>query len=127
MTQVVVSRLAGSGASIKNYCLALCTAICGLSVALQKPAVFLLALLPIILFSALDAQYLRNERRFRSHFDKIRSEDWAVQTTFDMSPAPSASFWSAFFSWSVITFYGALVGSIIGLTIIMRLAHGRFV
>jgi hypothetical protein len=127
MTQAVISRLAGGGAAIKNYCLTVSTAIAGLSVTLQKPSVTLLALLPITVFAVLDAQYLRNERRFRCHFDLIRSEDWAVEPSFDMTPARSKGFWAAFFSWSVSAFYGTLAGGIIAITIIMGVLHGQCV
>jgi hypothetical protein len=77
MIQVVISRIANYSATLKNYCITLVTAACGFSITLKIPAGALLALLPIVLFGLLDAQYLRIERRFRALFEKTRQEDGA--------------------------------------------------
>ncbi len=62
MIQGIVTRIAGYGASLKNYCLTLTTAVCGFAITLQRPLVAALALLPLVIFAVLDAQYLRVER-----------------------------------------------------------------
>jgi histidine triad (HIT) family protein len=66
MVQAIIARIAGYGAAIKNWCITVTTAVCGFSITVQKPFVVLLALLPIITFAFLDAQYLRVERQFRN-------------------------------------------------------------
>jgi uncharacterized protein (DUF486 family) len=67
MIQAVVARLASYGAALKNYCLTLTTAVCGFAITLQRPLVAALALLPIVIFAVLDAQYLQVERRLRRY------------------------------------------------------------
>ena len=47
------------GASFKSYCITITTAICGFAVTLHRPGVALLALLAIVAFALVDAQYLR--------------------------------------------------------------------
>src|SRR4051812_20224564 len=78
MVQAVVSRLGNYGATLKTYCITITTAICGVAITLKLPLVFLLALLAILAFAALDAQYLRLERRFRCLYDITRREDWSA-------------------------------------------------
>ena len=58
MIQGIVTRIAGYGASLKNYCLTLTTAVCGFAITLQRPLVAALSLLPLVIFAVLDAQFL---------------------------------------------------------------------
>ena len=81
-----ISRLGAYGATLKNYCITLATAICGLAFTANRPVGGLLALLPIIVCALLDAQYLRTERRFRDLFHVVRQQDWGTQPTFDIHP-----------------------------------------
>jgi hypothetical protein len=69
IVQAIIARLANYGTMLKNYCITLVTAVSGFAVTLQKPGIALLSLLPIIVFSMLDAQYLRIERRYRALFN----------------------------------------------------------
>lgn len=110
MIQSIIARLAGYGATLKNYCVTLTTAVCGFSITSHKPMVAILAFLPIIVFALLDAQYLRVERQFRSFFDKLRKEDWNHVPSFDLNlnAAPSAPYLSALWSWSIFNFYAPL-------------------
>jgi len=107
MVQAIVARLANYGATLKNYCITLVTVVSGFAVTLQKPGIALLALMPIIVFSLLDAQFLRIERRYRSLFNKLTREEWGVPPAFDISArsAPEVGYRSAFFSWSIMIFY----------------------
>ncbi len=127
MVQAVIARLAGTGASHKNYCLTISTAICGLAVTLQKPAIVLLALLPILVFAFLDAQYLRTERRFRDHFDLIRAEEWGAAPSFSMTPTSKPSYWNSLRSWSIAGFYGGLAIGVLVVTAIVGVHLGRLV
>jgi len=74
MVQAIISKLANYGATLKNYCITLTTAVCGFAVTLHRPLVAFLALLPIVVFALLDAQFLRVERRFRALFDLFAKE-----------------------------------------------------
>src|ERR1035437_66125 len=84
MLQAVISRIAGQGATLKNYCITLTTAVCGFAITLEKPLVTLLALFPVTIFALLDAQYLRMERRFRVLFDRVRLENWGTVPSFEL-------------------------------------------
>ena len=110
MVQSIVSRMAGYGASFKGYCITIITAVGGFALTLKSPLAAALAIIPLVAFAAVDALYLRTERRFRLLYNHIRSEAWSKMPTFDVSltKAPASSFWSAFFSWSIFGFYAPL-------------------
>ena len=97
MLQSVISRMAGQGATLKNYCITLTTAVCGLAITLERPLANLLALLVVTIFALLDAQYLRLERRFRSMYERVRLENWSARPSFEISLTnmPKGSYWAA--------------------------------
>jgi hypothetical protein len=127
MVQGIVARMAGCGASFKSYCITVTTAVCGFAITIQRPLVGLLALLPIITFALLDAQYLRAERQFRMLFDRVRTEDWKALPSFeiDLKNAPYVSYRRALFSWSIINFYAPLALGVALVVLIAREAYGR--
>lgn len=129
MIQGVISRLAGQGATIKNYCITLTTAMCGFAVTLQRPLVVALALLPITVFALLDARYLQLERRFRKLFDRVRLEKSSAVPTFEISArnAPAISYIDSFFSWSIISFYLPLAVAVLAAMFIARHVYGKLV
>lgn len=120
MLQSAISRISNYNATLKNYCITLTAAICGFAITLHRPVVILLALLPITIMGILDAHYLRTERRFRALYDHARKEDWSTIPSFEMnvSKMPRPSFWKAFFSWSVCSFYLPLAVGIIAVMLI---------
>jgi hypothetical protein len=126
MLDSVISRIAGQGASLKNYCITLTTAACGFAITLQKPVVALLSLVPVIVFALLDAQYLRLERRFRAVFEDVRLGNWKSVPSFDMRTASAlkASYWSALSSWSIAIFYAPLAIGVIIVVLIARNFYG---
>ena len=125
MIQTLITRMAGYGASFKNYCITVVTAVVGLGLSLHRPVFSALALLPLVAFAVADAQYLRVERRFRGLFDAVRREDWASMPSFEINlkDAPASSFWKAVGSWSVVGFYAPLAAGIFILVLAMRFAH----
>ena len=128
MLQAVIARLANYGATLKNYCATLTTASAGVALTLQRPAAIFLALFPILICAVLDAQYLRNERRFRRLYHNFRKQDWATMPTFNitLSGAPHEKYLSAFFSWSVAAFYGPLSLAVLVVAILARYVYGTF-
>ncbi len=128
MVQGVVARLANYGATLKNYCLTLTTAVCGFAITLQRPLVALLALVPILIFAGLDAQYLRVERRFRGLFDQLREKDWSKLPTFeiDLKTAPPSGYWDAFTSWSIFIFYVPLALAVGAFVPVAVCIYGRY-
>jgi hypothetical protein len=129
MVQTVIGRMANQSATLKNYCLTVTTAVCGFAISLERPWVASLALLPIVTFCLLDAQYLRLERQFRSLFDLIRSEDWSTFPTFEMnrSRAPEVPFIEALRSWSISSFYALLAIGVLILILVSGISYDKFV
>jgi hypothetical protein len=128
MVQAIVARLANYGATLKNYCLTLTTAVCGFAITLQRPSVALLALVPILIFAGLDAQYLRVERRFRELFNHVRKQDWAQLPTFEIDPKtmPDSSYWHALGSWSILVFYVPLALAVGAVVFVAGCIYGRY-
>jgi hypothetical protein len=126
MVQAIIARLANYGATLKNYCITLTTAVCGFSVTLKQPLVALLALLPILLFALLDAQFLRNERRFRQLFNRVSAEDWSSVPNFtiDLRSAPPVRYHSILWSWSILVFYLPLAVAVALVALISGHAYG---
>lgn len=129
MVQTIIGRMSNQSATLKNYCLTVTTAVCGFAVTLERPWVASLALLPIIIFCLLDAQYLRLERQFRSLFDLIRSEDWNTLPTFEINRerAPEVPFREAVSSWSISSFYALLAIGVLVLILVAGLAYDKFI
>lgn len=127
MLQTVIGRMSGQGATLKNYCITLTTAVCGIAVTFQKPIAVFLALLPVIIFALLDAQYLRLERRFRSQFNSVRLEDWGTKPTFAING--EGPFWRSYlcamFSWSVFAFYAVLAAVVVIVALIAGTIYGK--
>jgi hypothetical protein len=128
MVQAIIARVGNYGATLKNYCITLTTAVCGFAITLHRPVVALLSLLPIIIFALLDAQFLRVERRFRGLFNGLRQEEWGILPKFsiDLTSAPPVSYWSAISSWSILIFYMPLALAVTGVVLISEHAHGLF-
>jgi len=85
LIQAIVARMANYSATIKNYCLTLTTAVAGYAIAAKVPSIVSLGFLPIVVFALIDSQYLRLERRFRGLHDHVRSEDWSLMPTFEIT------------------------------------------
>jgi hypothetical protein len=126
MLQGLVTRMAGYGVSSKSYCITVVTAVLGFSFTLHRPAVAALALIPLIAFALLDAQHLRNERRFRGLFEESRKEGWDAVPTFEINlvAAPMVPYRKALCSWSILNFYLSLAGVVIAV-MAARLAYGE--
>jgi len=126
MVQAIVARVAGNGASLKNWCITVTTAVCGFAISVRRPLVALVAVVFILLFALLDAQYLRVERQFRALFGKLRSEDWGTFPSFeiDLTNAPHVSYSSVLLSWSIVNFYVPLAVAVAIVVLIARRLYG---
>jgi hypothetical protein len=128
MVQSIVARIASYGASLKNYCITLTTAICGFAISLQRPLVIVSAIVPVVVFALLDAQFLRVERRFRALFDQLRGEEWATFPRFaiDLHSAPHLSYWPVLISWSILVFYLPLAIAVTAVFLVSGGVYGRY-
>jgi hypothetical protein len=122
MIQAVIARLATYGATVKNYCITLATAACGFAFGAGLPRAGLLALLPVLVCALIDAQYLRNERRFRALFHMRRQEDWSVRPSFDigLAAAPQGKYGAALGSWSILLFYVPLASAVVAAVLLAK-------
>jgi len=126
MIQSVIARIAGNGATLKNYCVTLATAVAGLAVTIKEPMAALLALLPILICWVLDARYLCLERGYRNLFEEARTGDWDAQPTFSLQPEKltRAGMRETICSWSIIIFYLPLALVVVLVSIIIGYSNG---
>lgn len=114
--QSVVTRMATNSFFLKGWCVTLIAALCAIAVENDRPKVYLLAYIPIVLFSILDAYYLWFERRFRELYDSVRQTD-LQQIDFAMNTKAFAGgllgYLGAYFSVSVFLFYSVLGATVI--------------
>lgn len=114
MLQGIIGRLALNSASCKTWCVSLVSALVVLVAGTNRPSLLLVAVLPIVIFAALDAYYLGLERRFRdcysSFVTKLHAGTAVVEDAFLVAPKLR---WRGFFgeaflalgSFSVWPFY----------------------
>jgi hypothetical protein len=113
--QGVVQRMASNSTSCKAWCITIVSAILVLIADKGKPELAWLALLPSVLFLALDAYYLALERAFRASYNafvkKLHSGRIHVEDVYSVMPKGGMSRHQvdALKSFSVWGFYGTLV------------------
>ncbi|MCH7515305.1 MAG: hypothetical protein IH947_15395, partial [Bacteroidetes bacterium] len=67
--QAVITRHNSNSFMIKGWAIAICTAVLAFAGTLKEPVLALIALLPVVVFWALDSLYLANERCFISLYN----------------------------------------------------------
>jgi hypothetical protein len=112
MIQVIISRMATISLYIKGWCITLVSALFALTAVKDtNPKVIFAAYIPAIMFWALDAYYLRQERLFRKLYDKVRT--LTEETDFSMNTLPvareTASWLRVAISRTLGLFYGVIV------------------
>lgn len=113
--QGVIDRMAANSASCKTWCITIVAAILVVVADKAKPQLALVAVLPIILFAALDIYYLAMEKGFRNSYkcfvEKLHSKTLAPCDLYAICPSKDGSMlqWDAMKSFSVWGFYVPLV------------------
>lgn len=79
MVQAVIARLGNDSFLVKGWAVTVTTVLLGLAVNGKKPALALVAFLPVAIFWILDTYYLQAERRFRRFYEHIRRGSADVQ------------------------------------------------
>jgi hypothetical protein len=107
MIQGVISRVANNSANLKSLSIAAITAIISAFVSMHSFELVFIAIIPVVFFAVLDAEYLRIERCYRDRFNSVRKETPTTTPSFDLSiPRYNwARFLQSFFSWSITGFY----------------------
>ncbi len=122
LIQNVVTRMASNSFLLKGWSVTLVSALIALSASGTDKRFMLIAYFPVIMFWVLDGYFLRQERLFRKLYDKVRqSDDKSID--FSMNTIPFVKDVSpllgTMFSQTLVLFYGAVIGVIIILTLVI--------
>jgi hypothetical protein len=113
--QNVIQRMGGNSTACKTWCITVVAALLVVVADKGKPQLALLALLPTVLFAALDVYYLALEKGFRQSYDDfIRKLHMQALTASDLySLEPTGNIWSlqlkSLGSFSIWGFYVPLL------------------
>lgn len=121
--QSVISRMANASASAKTWLMPLVTVTYGYAFVERSWPVAALGILAVVVFALLDANYLKQERAFRRHYDRVASgEDLPAFSMDPTVPGPAGSTRADYLpnrkdwtSWAIAPFYGpiALAGVLV--------------
>jgi hypothetical protein len=117
--QSVIQRMATNSTSCKAWCITLVSAILVVVADKNKPNLAFLALLPTVLFFALDGYYLGLEKMFRNSYkdflNKLHEKRIMPDDLFVIKPRGEQFeiFLTALVSFSVLPFYACLIAMII--------------
>lgn len=131
MLQGVIARMGGNSASCKTWCVTLIAAIAALGVNAEEHGLVLVGVLPLLIFSLLDAYYMGLERDFRDKYntfvDLIHQQQRSENELFQLKPPKG--WWrrlgitaAAVGSASIMPFYGIL-GVALGVTYFISAAQ----
>lgn len=116
--QSVIQRMAGSAASCKAWAISIVSAILVVVADKGKPNLVYLAVVPTLLFFALDAYYLGLERMFRASYKdfirKLHNKSLVTDDLFIIKPLGEQTkiTLESLISPSVFPFYGCLLFTI---------------
>ena len=123
MIQGVVTRMAGNSAQMKAWAVSLVTAAFVFSGLSEKPhwLIGVGACVPVIAFWWMDARYLHLEKCYRALYEAVISGKTVKPLDLDYRPyvAGVGLVWKVAWTWSVCTFYGALLVVVLGLLLIL--------
>lgn len=90
LVSAIISRMAQNSFTVRGWSITIVTAIVALGVQSLSPRMVVAALIPIIVFWAIDAFYLWQEQGFRRLYDVVRilSED---EIDFSLTPTNVAT------------------------------------
>lgn len=141
MIQAVVARLGGNGFLVKGWAITIAGAFLAFAINREKYGLALAALAPTFLFWLLDTSFLRNERLFRSLFDRVRKgleppfymgatapdyvERIKQEVKEDEKKEDISSRWRTFWRETLLLFYGAVIATcLISAALICHAQHG---
>lgn len=121
MIQGVVTRLETNCFTLKAMAMTIAAALLAFIGTLENPnwVYPIAAILPIIVFWIMDAQYLRLGRCFRRLFDTVRKHECKEPFSMDISNHIKAekSVFKIMFTWSAASFYGIILVTFLFITI----------
>lgn len=117
--QSIIQRMASNSASCKTWCITLVSAILVVVADKDKPNYALIAIIPILLFLALDTYYLILEKLFRNSYNdfikKLHRSLLAADDFFVVTPSGKVGteLYEAFTSFATWPFYLTLIGMVV--------------
>ena len=120
MIQAVITRMAGISFLVKGWTVTLVTALFVLAAADANRFFVYVAFLPAIMFWALDAYFLHQERLFRKLYDQVReTKDETVDFSMDTQPFNMGTTWSVAWSSTLCLFHGTITTTIIVVMLVL--------
>ncbi|WP_406237538.1 HIT family protein [Nocardia sp. NBC_01009] len=114
--QSVVARMSQASSTAKAWLLPIVTAAYGFAVTKDAPLTALLGVLAVLIFGVLDANYLKQERAFRTLYDRVaRGGDipaFSMNVSLAATEATQSNYWPDrrdLWSWAVAPVYGPLL------------------
>ena len=113
MIQAVITRMAGNSFMVKGWTVTLVTALFALAAADANGFFVYVAYLPAVMFWALDAYFLRQERLFRKLYDHVRqAKDGTVDFSMNTHRFSVGTTWSVAWSRTLCLFHGTITTTI---------------
>lgn len=115
--QNTIDRMASNLFLLKGWTITLIAALFALAAKDSNDAYFLIAYFPAGMFWVLDGYFLSQERRFRSLYEHVRTLDESQvdfsMDTRDFAKLPRNTWIGAFFSKTLLIYYGALIATMV--------------
>ena len=123
LIQGIISRLSTNSFFLKGWSIVLVTALFALFAPDSQSDFVLLAFIPAIIFWGLDGFFLWQEQLYRKLYDYVRvQQDEDIDFSMDTAPFKTGdnppTWCDAILSRTLISFYGALIVSIIAVIIL---------
>lgn len=121
--QNIITRMNTNSFQIKGWSIVIVSALMAIYASTQKNYFFLIAIFPTLIFWFLDAYYLNQERKFIGLYNDVAgvTDKPKEIKLFAMRPdlyiSGKYSYWSAFFSLTILKMYPAIVVTLIGIFI----------
>lgn len=111
MIQGVITRMNSNSFQIKGWYITILSALCAIYASNPNPAFVAIGILPTVLFWAMDAYYLQQERKFRGLYqDVVKGESNLMSFNMSIEKYTGAryAFCSSFWSKTIVGLYGSL-------------------
>ena len=120
MIQAIITRMAGNSFRVKGWTVTLVTALFVLAAVDANGLFVYMAYLPAVMFWALDAYFLRQERLFRKLYDHVReAKDGMVDFSMNTHPFNVGTTWSVAWSRTLCLFHGTITTTIIVVMLVL--------
>lgn len=110
MIQGCVNRMASNSSMLKGLSVTILVAVFALIDETQWYLLTVISIIPFLMFSGLDAWYLRFERIYRNMYNKTLAVEDDAEITFDLTPSSDfqsekTAYCKCYFSKSILCFY----------------------